>query len=51
MNIIFTEISLALLHNDMPYKLSYNCMDINVDNETSTTGVGLVSIDPGFVEK
>ena len=30
MNIIFTEILLALLHNDMPYELSYNCMDINV---------------------
>ena len=29
-NIIFTEILLALLHNDMPYELSYNCMDINV---------------------
>ena len=30
MNIIFTEIPLTLLHNDMPYKLTYNYMDINV---------------------
>ena len=29
-NIIFTEIPLTLLHNDMPYELSYKCMDINV---------------------
>ena len=29
-NIIFTEIALTLLHNDMPYELSYKCMDINV---------------------
>ena len=29
-NIIFTEIPLTLLHNDMPYKLTYNYMDINV---------------------
>ena len=34
----------------MPYNLIYNYMDINFI-ETSTTSVGLVSIDPGFVEK
>ena len=35
----------------MPYNLIYNYMDINLTFETSTTSVGLVSIDPGFVEK
>ena len=49
-NNIFT-ILLTLHHNDTPYNLIYNYMDINLAFETSTTSVGLVSIDPGFVEK
>ena len=32
-------------------EIIYNYMDINLTFETSTTSVGLVSIDPGFVEK
>ena len=50
-NNIFTYILLTLHHNDTPYNLIYNYMDINLTFETSNTSIGLVSIDPGFVEK
>ena len=49
-NNIFTKVLLTLHRNDAPYNLIYNYMDINLTIETSTTS-GLVSIDPGFVEK
>ena len=50
-NDIFTKILRTLRHNDMPYNLIYNYMDINLTFETSTTSFGLVSSDPGFMEK